>query len=181
MITNDINTMSRILILMPIFRGKAFVSSQSRSKDSVRLATTSNINLGAIIVSTDGVNVLSNDRILLAGQTTASQNGIYVVNAETGILRRATDTDTGAELLNGLNVWVEEGNQHAKSTWVLITYGVITLGSTDLIFVKENQIGQFESPGTYGSNSKSVTITVDESGEITEISEQSIDIDGGEF
>jgi len=166
---------------MPIFRGKTIVSSHSRAKDSVRLATTSNINLAAIIVSIDGVAVLSNNRVLLSGQTVPSENGIYAADAETGILWRADDTDTGTELLNGLNVWVEEGSQHAKSTWILITPGIITLGSTDLTFVKENQIGQFEAAGTYGLSSKSVTIIVDESGKITSISEQQIDIDGGGY
>lgn len=49
-------------------------------KDSVRVATTSNINLAAPGASLDGVTMVANDRFLPMAQTTAAQNGIYIWN-----------------------------------------------------------------------------------------------------
>jgi hypothetical protein len=64
-----------------------------------------------------GVGGLNGQRVLLAGQTTASENGIYVMNSVTSIdidgvptdirvITRATDADDGSELPAGKTVIV---------------------------------------------------------------------------
>ena len=166
---------------MPIFRGKNFVSSVSDYKDSVRVATRSNVNLSANVLTIDGVTLADKDRVLLLGQTTQSQNGIYMWSVSTSRLTRSLDADSIFELSPGNKVYVEEGNSHAKSTWTLITNGVINPGSTNLVFAKEGRINTTDISGTYGSATKTLQITVDETGEINSISEVCIDIDGGEF
>jgi len=61
----------------------------------VRSISLTNITLsGTQTVS--GVALVAGDRVLVAGQTTASQNGVYVVAS--GAWTRATDSDTDAEL-----------------------------------------------------------------------------------
>lgn len=166
---------------MPIFRGKNFVSAVSDYKDSVRVASRSNLNTAAIILSIDGVTLADKDRVLLVGQTNQSQNGIYAWSSATSKISRAFDADSIFELSAGNKVYVEEGNTQGKSSWTLITQGVITPGTTALVFSKESRINATDVSGTYGSAGKTVVLALDETGEINSISEVDISVDGGEF
>jgi phage-related tail fiber protein len=166
---------------MPIFRGKNFVSAVSDYKDSVRVATRSNLDLTANTLTIDGVTLADKDRVLLTGQSNQTQNGIYSWSTSTKKLTRATDADSIFELSPGNKVYVEEGNTQGKSSWTLITQGVVTPGTTAIVFSKESQINSVDISGTYGSSGKTVVLSVDETGEINSISEVDISIDGGEF
>jgi hypothetical protein len=113
-------------------------------KQSVRAATTANINLSSDLENgdaIDGVTLATGDRVLVKNQDTASQNGIYVVQA-TGAAVRATDFDADAEVTPGAFTFVEEGTANADSGWVLTTNGAITVGTTGLAFA------QFSGAGT---------------------------------
>ena len=110
-------------------------------KDSVRVATTANITLtGAQTI--DGVSAVAGDRVLVKDQTTASQNGIYVVAV--GAWTRATDADNSpaGEVTAGMFCFVEEGTLNADTGWVLTTNGAITLGTTALSFTQFSGAGQ---------------------------------------
>jgi len=108
-------------------------------KQSVRVATTGNITLsGAQTI--DGVSAIVGDRVLVKDQSTASQNGIYVVAA--GSWSRATDADSSAEVTTGMFTFVSEGTTNADSGWVLTTNDVITLGTTALAFAQFSGAGQ---------------------------------------
>jgi hypothetical protein len=69
------------------------------TKKSVRVATTANITLSGT-QTIDGIAVIAGDRVLVKDQSTASQNGIYVVAA--GAWARSTDADTISELAGAL-------------------------------------------------------------------------------
>ena len=166
---------------MPIFRGKNFVSAVSDYKDSVRVAVRSNINLASNIFTIDGISLSDKDRVLLAGQTNQSQNGIYSWSSATNRLTRSTDADSIFELSPGCKVYVEEGNTQGKSSWTLVTQGVINPGTTAIVFSKESRINSTDVSGTYGSSGKTVVLSLDETGEINSISEVDISVDGGEF
>jgi phage-related tail fiber protein len=166
---------------MPIFRGKNFVSAMSDYKDSVRVALRSNLNLAATVISIDGITLTDKDRVLLAGQSNQSQNGIYYWSVSTSKLTRALDADSIFELSAGNKVYVEEGNTQGKSSWTLITQGVITPGTSAIVFSKESRINTTDVSGTYGSAGKTVILALDETGEINSISEVDISVDGGEF
>lgn len=113
-------------------------------KASVRAATVgSNITLAGGAPNTlDGVTIAVNDRILVKDQTTGSQNGIYVVTTlgtgVNGTWTRAIDADQAGELTSGSVVAVEEGTLNADSFWMLVTDGVITIGTTVLIFARRD-------------------------------------------
>lgn len=87
----------------------------------------------------DGVVLATGNRILIKNQSTQSENGIYVVNA-TGAPTRASDADTGTELVNAA-VFVDEGSQ-ADTAWVQTTNAPITIGVSNIVFV------QFAGTGT---------------------------------
>lgn len=102
-------------------------------KDSVRVATTANVNLAAPGANVDGVAMGAGDRFLAAGQSTASQNGIYVYNGSAAAATRATDSDQNAEVTNGLSVRVTAGT-HAGAEFLLTTADPVTVGTTPLTF-----------------------------------------------
>ena len=166
---------------MPIFRGKNFVSANSDFKDSVRVASRSNINLVATIEVIDEIDLVTRDRVLLAGQTNAAENGIYIWLGITKKLVRAPDADSSIEVGSGMRVYVEEGTYNGQSNFVLTTPGAISLGVTPITFRKENRIGNYDFTGTYGSTSQTLIVSLDDSGQITNINSTDIQIDGGSF
>lgn len=80
----------------------------------------------------DGVTLATGDRILLKDQADATENGIRVV-AASGAPPRATDADSGAELVNAA-VLVREGDDNADHAFQCTSDAPITLGSTDLVW-----------------------------------------------
>ena len=84
-------------------------------KDGVRVKTQGNIDLSAPGATIDGISLSSGDRVLVASQSTASQNGIYVWNGDATPATRSLDASTFAELEAAV-VTVEEGTD-AGSTW----------------------------------------------------------------
>jgi hypothetical protein len=85
-------------------------------KDSVRVASTANINLSSPGSSIDGISLSSGDRFLAKDQSTGSQNGIYVWNGAASAATRALDASTFAEL-EGAVVVVEEGTANGGTSW----------------------------------------------------------------
>lgn len=166
---------------MPIFRGKNFVSAVSDYKDSVRVATRSNIDVSASVHIIDGISLSDKDRILLLGQSNQTENGIYTWSSATNKIKRALDADSIFELSPGIKVYVEEGNSFGQTTWTLITQGVITPGITSMVFAKESRIGTTDVSGIYGASDKTLQITLDETGEVDSITAVDIALDGGEF
>lgn len=107
-------------------------------KNSVRVATTTAGTLASDFENgdtVDGVTLATGNRILIKNQATASENGIYTVNAS-GAPTRATDADASAEVTAGMAVWVAEGTTNGDSAWALTTNDPITLGSTNLTFAQ---------------------------------------------
>lgn len=112
---------------------KAYVDALTNGlswKDSVRAASTANIDLttGGLL-TVDGVTLVAGDRVLVKDQTTASQNGIYVVAS--GAWTRAADMNDAAEF-DGSAVFVAEGTQQG-SGWTE-TATVTTVGTDTVTF-----------------------------------------------
>lgn len=166
---------------MPIFRGKEFVGNASDNKDSVRVVSRSHIPLLGTIWVIDDITLVHRDRVLLVAQANSAHNGIYVWNSVTGKLLRSSDADTAYEVSSGMRVYVEEGATNAQTHWILTTPGVINLGITGLSFTRENRIGNYDHSGTHGTAAQTNVITLDESGQITNIIPTDIALDGGEF
>lgn len=106
---------------------------------AVRAVSTSNITLsGAQTI--DGVSLVAGNRVLVAGQTTTSANGIYLVAA--GAWTRATDADASDEFAPGRQVFVEGGTAYDNSGWAYIGAASPTLGTTAITFTQVSGLGQ---------------------------------------
>ena len=81
-------------------------------------------------------------RVLLKGQTTDSENGIYVYsdNGTTYTLSRSSDADTYQELL-GASVFVIEGTLYGGTSWVQSDHYLTNFAGQEW--------DQFAGPGTY--------------------------------
>lgn len=84
-------------------------------KNAVRAVSTTNITLSGT-QTVDGVALLANDRCLVAGQTTASQNGPYLVAA--GAWTRTTDADASGEIVDGTLIPVASGTANGDSQFI---------------------------------------------------------------
>lgn len=118
-------------------------------KSAVRVATTAAGTLATSFEngdSVDGVTLATGDRILIKNQSTATENGIYIV-AALGAPTRSIDTDSGAEL-EGAAVLVREGTINADTQWVCSNDGAITLGVTNIAFVQLAGAGTYTADGT---------------------------------
>jgi hypothetical protein len=133
-------------------------------KDSVRIATTANLNVTAsgtgagktltnagtqAAITIDSIPLSSGDRVLVKNQTATEDNGIYTVTtvgtvSTNWVLTRATDADgsPAAEVTSGMFTFVEEGTVNADSGWVLSTNGAITVDTTGLTFTQFSGAGQ---------------------------------------
>lgn len=121
------------------------VASGIDPKGSVRLASVGNVaftytaaggtstrgQITAAPNSLDGIALAVGNRVLLKNQTTAAQNGIWVVTTlgtgANGVWDRATDFDTDSEVTSGAFTFVEEGTQ-AATGWVLTTANPVVIG-----------------------------------------------------
>jgi len=121
-------------------------------KQATRAVTTTNITLsGGAPSQVDGVTLSHNDRVLVTGQTTASQNGIYYIvtlgSGSNGTWSRSTDSNQTGELLAGTIIMVTEGIVYADTQWKLITDNPIVIGTTALTFT-QNYMANSISGGT---------------------------------
>lgn len=87
----------------------------------------------------DGVELAEGDRVLLAGQTDAAQNGIYAVitagsDSTAAVLARAEDFNDTAKIVLNVMIPVQRGEQNADTTWVLTNDTAVTLDTTALMF-----------------------------------------------
>lgn len=115
----------------------AGLNSLFDSKPSTRVATTANITLSGT-QTIDTVAIVAGDRVLVKNQTTASQNGIYVVAA--GAWTRATDMDAWNEIPGAL-VAVEEGSINADILFLCTANSGGTLNTTSITWQQVNGTG----------------------------------------
>lgn len=133
-------------------------------KESVKVATTANITLSGT-QTIDGVSCGVGDRVLVKNQSTASQNGIYVVAS--GSWSRATDNDTGAEIIASA-VYVQAGGTVNGSTqWANSNSSAITIGSTSITYSQIAGVGVYTagsglslSAGVFSISAGGVTNTM---------------------
>lgn len=113
---------------------KQYITGSRYKADSVRCVATSNITLSGF-QTIDGQVLASGDanlRVLVAGNTTASQNGLY--NAGSGTWSRTTDGDSWDELVSAVVV-VEQGTTYKDTQWMCTVDRGGTLGTTSITWL----------------------------------------------
>ena len=148
-------------------------------KDSVVATTTANGTLASAFANgqtIDGVSLSTNDRILIKDQNTATENGIYKVNAS-GAPTRVDDLATGADAA-GAFVFVEQGTVNAENGFVCTSNkGSAVVGSNNLVFSQFSGAGQITTAD--GLQKTGNTISVDlkaNGGLVIESSEIAVDL-----
>ena len=126
---------------MGLTRPRAHQLQDIDYKQTSRAITTTNITLsGSAPAVVDGVSLGLNDRVLVTGQSTGSENGIYSVTTvgagSNGTWARSSDADGAGELNAGSITMVTEGTTYADTQWKLTTDNPITIGSTALTFAR---------------------------------------------
>lgn len=149
---------------------KAYVDAVKQSldiKDSVRAATTGNITIASDLNNgdtLDGVTLADGDRVLVKDQSTASENGIYIVGSSPV---RSADANVSAEVTSGMFCFVTEGTANGDNGYVLTTNDPITLDTTNLTFAQFSGAGQIvagdalsKSGNTLHVNDDNITLEV---------------------
>lgn len=94
------------------------------------------------VASNDGLTYAAGDIVLLVGQSTGTQNGLYVVGAVgggTATLTRISDVAAGDAIVNGTVVHVSEGTKWVGSAWKAMCTGACVWGSNDPLFYPQVQ------------------------------------------
>src|SRR5210317_806365 len=161
---------------------KAYVDSVANGldvKDSVRYASTANVagtydnGAGTITAgsngafSIDGQTPSQNDRVLLKDQSSAVQNGLYIVTtvgdgSTAYVLTRTPDADAANEITGGSFVFVEEGTANADNGYVFTHDGTPTLGSTDITVAQFSGAGQISAGDALTKTGNQLDVAVDD-------------------
>ena len=166
---------------------KAYVDQVAQgldTKPSCKLATTANLaatysngtaGVGATLtassngaLSIDGVTPSASDRILVKDQSTAAQNGIYVVTtvgdgSTAFVLTRATPEDQPSELTGGSFVFVDQGTANGDNGYVFTHNGSPTFGTTALYVAQFSGAGQITAGAALTKTGNQIDVAVDDS------------------
>ena len=141
---------------------KSYVDSVSQGldvKDSCVAATTGNITISTALNNgdtLDGVSLSTNDRVLVKDQSTASENGIYVVGSSPA---RADDLAAGADAA-GFFTFVEQGTVNADNGFVCTSNkGSAVVGTNNLTIAQFSGAGQITAGD--GLDKSANTLSVD--------------------
>jgi len=153
-----------------------------KPKEAVRVATTAAGTLASDFENgdtVDGIVLATGDRILIKDQASASENGIYTVNAS-GAPTRAADFDETSPIneIEGAHTAVQEGTNNAGKSFVQ-QGSVTTVGTDDITFVFFNALNNLS--GGDGIDITSDVISVDHDGEGLTIAtnQLALELDGG--
>jgi hypothetical protein len=143
---------------MGLTRPRAYQIYDIDYKQSVRVITLTSVVLsGGAPSQVDNVNLSLNDRVLVAGQSNAVQNGLYYVttvgSGSNGTWQRSIDGNQTGEIESGMIVMVTEGNIWADTSWKLVTDDPIAIDVSELVF--EQNTG--DSFGNINANGTSIT------------------------
>ena len=167
---------------------KAYVDQVAQgldTKPSTKAASTANLTatysngsagVGATLTNSgsqaaltlDGVTLVVADRVLIKDQTTAAQNGIYVVTtvgdgSSNWVLTRATPEDQPTELSGGAFVFVEQGTLNANNGYVFTHTGNPTFGTTALDVAQFSGAGQITAGAALTKSGNQMDVAVDDS------------------
>ena len=159
---------------------KSFVEATSQGldvKDSCVAATTANITISTALNNgdtLDGVSLSTNDRVLVKDQSTASENGIYIVGSSPA---RASDLAAGADAA-GFFTFVEQGTVNADNGFVCTSNkGSAVVGTNNLTIAQFSGAGQITAGDGLDKSGNTLSVDLKSNGGIViESTEMAIDL-----
>ena len=133
-----------------------------RTRVIARVASTANVAIATALENgdvLDGVTLATGNRVLLKDQSTASQNGLYIVVAS-GAASRDPEFDIISEVAGQL-ILVSEGTTHADDLFLCTTDTSATLGSSSISYTQvfPSSGGTVTSVAVADSGSSEFTVT----------------------
>lgn len=129
----------------------AGVTGGLTNKGVVEVAQTSNINISNPGTSTfDGQTITSGQTVLLAGQTTGTQDGPYVFNGSGSAMTRALNWDTSGEAVVG-SYWIVKRGTKADQI-ALMTNDTFVLNTDTAAFTYFNPAGVSDNDTSFSQN-----------------------------
>ena len=159
---------------------KGFVEATSQGldvKDSCKAATTGNITISTALNNgdtLDGVTLATNDRVLVKDQSTASQNGIYIVGSSPA---RADDLAAGSDAA-GMFTFVEQGTVNADNGFVCTSNkGSAVVGTNNLTYAQFSGAGQITAGDGLDKSGNTLSLDLKSNGGLViESTELAIDL-----
>ncbi len=158
---------------------KVYVDAVAQGLDikaSVKVLADSNLTLSGT-QTVDGISLADGDRVLLINQTTASENGIWIVRA--GSWERPVDFAAGLAVA-GSFCFVEQGTNYADSGWVCTSDSLADVaGTNDLNFTQFSGAGAITAGNGLQKSGNTLSVKSSDllSGGAAEIDGDKIDID----
>ena len=159
---------------------KSYVDGVSQGldvKDSCVAATTGNITISTALNNgdtLDGVSLSTNDRVLVKDQSTASENGIYIVGSSPA---RADDLAAGSDAA-GMFTFVEQGTVNADNGFVCTSNkGSAVTGTNNLTFAQFSGAGQITAGDGLDKSANTLSVDLKSNGGIViESTEIAVDL-----
>lgn len=109
--------------------------------ESCVLVSTSNIAaLSGVVTVIDGITATAGMRVLLTAQTTASQNGPWVVAS--GAWTRPVDYAAGATITPNRSYFIEQGTAKHDTGWTLSTDTAVIVDTTSTAWTQFTGLGE---------------------------------------
>ena len=146
-------------------------------KDSCVAATTGNITISTALNNgdtLDGVSLSTNDRVLVKDQSSASENGIYIVGSSPA---RADDLAAGADAA-GMFTFIEKGTVNADNAFVCTSdKGSAVVGTNNLAFTQFSGAGQVVASDGLSKSGNTLSVDLKSNGGLViESSEIAVDL-----
>ena len=159
---------------------KSYVDGVSQGLDvkaSCIAATTGNITISTALNNgdtLDGVSLSTNDRVLVKDQSSASENGIYIVGSSPA---RADDLAAGADAA-GAFAFVEQGTVNADNAFVCTSNkGSAVVGTNNLTFTQFSGAGQITAGDGLDKSANTLSLDLKSNGGLViESTELAIDL-----
>ena len=159
---------------------KSYVDGVSQGldvKDSVKAATTANITIATALNNgdtLDGVSLSTNDRVLVKDQSSASENGIYIVGSSPA---RADDMAAGSDAA-GAFMFVESGTVNGDNGFVCSSdKGSAVVGTNNLTFVQFSGAGQITAGDGFDKSGNTLSLDLKSNGGLVfESTELAVDL-----
>lgn len=134
---------------------KAYVDSVGsggrKPLDSAKVVGTTNLSLSTL-QTIDSHTLLANERVLLTGQTDATQNGLWL--AQSGSWTRPTDFATGNSVTDA-TVFVDTG----ASIWGLIGSDTIVIDTTAQVWSQIGGLTEYTWTSPLSQSGKTISVT----------------------